>query len=134
LREWIAFHLMVGFDHVYVYDNTAHFPNSTNLKMVTSLFPVSMVTHVEWPAQVCNNNRPMHSDPGERSSQYAAESSCRERFGPDTDWMASMDPDEYLIPSSQPTWHNMLDKADSQGLKVMKFRSTRARPRESLME
>ena len=32
-----------------------------------------------------------HENTGERSSQYAAENSCRARYGPYTEWMASFD-------------------------------------------
>ena len=32
-----------------------------------------------------------HENTGERSTQYAAESSCRARYGPYTEWMASFD-------------------------------------------
>ncbi|KAL7538511.1 hypothetical protein ACHAXR_008612 [Thalassiosira sp. AJA248-18] len=154
LREWIAFNLQVGFDHVYVFDNTG--ANATifrlknevdpdagdatsngdqhrihdDLSSVTDLFPPSQVTRIDWPATICNNNRPAHNDPGERSSQYAAEAACRTRYGPYTDWMASMDPDEYFVPMGNYTsWKEILDKVDKEeGRKVLKFRSTRARP------
>jgi hypothetical protein len=103
LREWITFHLEAGFDHMFIFDNTGanatifrlknevdpDFGNDTtkednfrirdDLSSVTDLFPASKVTRVEWPATICNNNRPAHDDPGERSSQYAAEAACRMR-------------------------------------------------------
>ena len=153
LQEWIAFHIQAGFDHLYIFDNTG--ANATvfrlknevdpdlgdgkdndrhrinnDLSSVTNLFPSSQVTRIDWPATICNNNRPAHDDPGERSSQYAAEAACRLRYGPYTDWMASMDPDEYFIPMGQHTsWKEVLDKVDqTEGRKVLKFRSTRARP------
>lgn len=45
------------------------------------------------------NNNPNNVDsPGERSSQYAAESSCRLRFGPHVDWFGQFDIDEYFVP------------------------------------
>lgn len=99
LREWITFHLEAGFDHMYVFDNTGanpevfrlkneldpDFGNATanrvkdDLSSVTDRFPASKVTRIDWPATICNNNRPNHDDPGERSSQYAAEAACRTR-------------------------------------------------------
>ena len=42
-------------------------------------------------------NRPAHKSPGERSSQYAAESSCRERYGDLTEWLTFIDTDEYMV-------------------------------------
>jgi hypothetical protein len=32
-----------------------------------------------------------HENTGERSSQYAAENSCRARYGPYAEWMATFD-------------------------------------------
>lgn len=105
-----------------------------DLRAVTDLFPPSRVTRINWPATICNNNRPAHHDPGERSSQYAAEAACRTRYGPHADWMASLDPDEYLVPMGDHAgWPEVLDKVDAEGRKVLKFRSTRARPLRSAL-
>jgi hypothetical protein len=99
LREWITFHIEAGFDHMYIFDNTGANPEIFRLKneadpdfgnarvdrvkgdlsSVTDRFPASKVTRIDWPATICNNNRPAHDDPGERSSQYAAEAACRMR-------------------------------------------------------
>ena len=50
-----------------------------------------------------NNNIPAHDNTGERSSQYAAENSCRTRYAPFTEWIASFDTDEYLVPMGKYT-------------------------------
>ena len=76
LPEWIEFQLMVGFDHIYVYDNSGAHTSKTSLKPVVDMYP-GKVTHIDWPSTVCNNNIPAHDSTGERSSQYAAENSCR---------------------------------------------------------
>jgi hypothetical protein len=77
LQEWIEFHLLVGFDHIYVYDNTGAHTNKTSLEPILSKYPLSKVSRIDWPMTVCNNNRPSDDSAGERSSQYAAEASCR---------------------------------------------------------
>lgn len=142
LREWIAFNLLVGFDHVVVYDNTAANTEDAGnatvlnaLKDITDQFGAK-ATYVNWPPKICNNNRPAHSDPGERSSQYAAEASCRARFGPLTEWMTFLDPDEYLVPmGNHSDWKEILHEVNRTEQKaIIKFRSTRARPRPHLME
>lgn len=135
LREWIVFHKLAGADHIYLYDNTdahaTHFP----LRDIANLFP-EFVTHHPWPAKVCNNNRPNHNVPGERSSQYAAEASCRERYGPSTEWMSFIDIDEYLVPMMNGTWPQLLQVLCSRhpGIHVWKLRSSRGRPRLSFMD
>ena len=103
LLEWLTYHLEVaGFDKMVVYDNTEAFTNVTSLQSITDLFP-GRVERIPWKHRVCNNNRPTHPNAGERSSQYAAEASCRIRYGPTTEWMISFDTDEYLVPQGKHT-------------------------------
>ena len=88
LREWITFHLMVGVDHVYIYDNTdIGSGDVSELREVAESFGPEKLTYHVWPYKICNNNRPAHKNPGERSSQYGAEASCRTRYGDLTEWM-----------------------------------------------
>jgi len=89
LREWLEFHRLAGVDHAYIFDNSGQFSDTESLKPVTDLFP-GFVTRIDWPAKVCNNNPGNGDNKGERSSQYAAESSCRLRFGAHADWLASL--------------------------------------------
>lgn len=62
LREWIQFHLMVGFDHVYVYDNTdtdtAGNGNTSSIHDITQSFGRDQATYHAWPCKICNNVRP----------------------------------------------------------------------------
>jgi hypothetical protein len=68
--------------------------------------------------------------PGERSSQYAAESSCRLRFGDHVDWIGQFDIDEYLIPmGDHKTATSLLAKLDEEDTKIISFPSWRAWPR-----
>ena len=86
LLEWLHFNRLVGVDHVYIYDNSGKY--SENLKPVTDLFP-GFVTRISWPSKVCNNRPGNGDNKGERSSQYAAESSCLLRFGAHSDWLGA---------------------------------------------
>ena len=64
---------------------------------------------------------------GERSSQYAAESSCRQRYGPYTEWIASFDTDEYLIPMGKhESLKSVVREAAKEGTNILSFKSTRA--------
>ena len=136
LVEWIEFHLLTGWDHIYVYDNTGAHTDETSLE--STLFPRfkdSEVTRIDWPCRVCNNNIPAHENTGERSSQYAAENSCRARYGPYTEWMASFDTDEYLIPMGDyESMRNVVDDAAGKGTNILTFKSTRAIPMRKFME
>jgi hypothetical protein len=130
LSEWIEFHLMVGFDHIYVYDNSGAHSNESSLADVLDNYPPSQVTRIDWPSLVCNNNIPAHDNTGERSSQYAAENSCRTRYAPYTEWMASIDTDEYLVPMGNYTnLRDVVRDAAEQGTNILSFRSTRGKLR-----
>ena len=201
LLEWIEYHWMVGFEHIFIYDNsptddddyksdlntttsfTATTASSSNINyknnttsrntelqdVIDKYFTTKDgdtpgITIHRWPAKVCNNNRPQHPNPGERSSQYAAEASCRTRYGPLSDWLAFIDTDEYLVPMMKtssssksemttmtttksspkspnlssvpnyPTWYPVLDEMEKKQINVLKMLSSRGRPRIDLME
>ena len=68
-----------------------------SLEPMTDLFP-GQVTRINWPSKVCNNRPGTGDNKGERSSQYAAESSCRLRFGVHSNWIGAFDIDEYMVP------------------------------------
>jgi hypothetical protein len=143
-----VFHRQVGFDHIYLYDNTQYSTVVSNdndeatvnetvaypLKQVTDLFSPDFVTWIQWPAKVCNNNFIGGRWPGERSSQYTAEASCRERFGPYTEWMSFFDIDEYLVPLQNDTWKPLLDHKARANNPVLALRESRALPRWEMME
>jgi hypothetical protein len=131
LNEWMHYNLLVGFDHIYIYDNSGAFSNEVSLQPITDKFQ-DKVTRIVWPAKVCNNR---HNTEGERSSQYAAESSCRLRFGPHVEWIGSFDVDEYIVPVGE---YNsvlpLLDKLDKEGNKIISFPSFRSWARKEHIE
>lgn len=134
LREWVHFNLLVGVEHFYIFDNSGAHDSESSLQPIADMFP-GIITLVEWPAQICNNNPNNVDSPGERSSQYAAESSCRLRFGPYTDWLGGYDVDEYISPMGKfNSLLPILDNLDKEGTKMINFRSWRAWPRRQLIE
>jgi hypothetical protein len=134
LLEWITFNKLLGFEHFYLYDNSFAFSDEATLKPIADLFPEE-VTYIKWPFNVCNNNPNNVDSPGERSSQYAAESSCRLRFGPHTEWIGQFDIDEYLIPMGNFTSAiPILDKPEEKGTKILSFASWRSWPRRTMLE
>lgn len=136
LLEWLTYHLFIAnMDHIYVYDNSGAHDREVSLANITSLFPNDRVTRIDWPFQVCNNNAPTHPNAGERSSQYAAEASCRLRFGPFTEFLASLDIDEYLIPMGN--WTDLkhwIKEGVSNITNILTFKSVRASPNYEYMQ
>ncbi|KAL9180182.1 hypothetical protein ACHAXT_008152 [Thalassiosira profunda] len=132
LQEWLEFNLLSGFDHIYVYDNSGAFTNEDSLADIVNLFPPDKVTRVDWPCKICSNR---DGNEGERSSQYAAESSCRLRFGTHARWLGSFDTDEYLVPMGDfKSMGEVADELDDNGVKVAVFKSSPAKPRFELLE
>jgi hypothetical protein len=134
MLEWITYNKLIGFDHIYVFDNSGAFSNTSSLKPIADLFP-GEVTYIYWPSQICNNHPNNVDSPGDRSSQYAAESSCRLRFGPHVNWIGQFDIDEYLIPmGNHSTVLSLLDKLDEEDTRIISFGSWRAWPRWDFIE
>jgi hypothetical protein len=48
--------------------------------------------------------------------------------------MAFIDTDEYLVPMKSDTWGEVLDDMDARGMKILKMKSSRTKPRLELME
>ena len=136
MLEWLTFNFEVaGFDHIYIFDNTAAYTDTTSLAPITDLFS-DRVTRIEWPHRICNNNRPAHSNTGERSSQYTAENSCRMRYGSSAEWLANFDSDEYFVPVGQ--WNSIFewlrDSVDKEKeTHILSYFQTRAKPVAELM-
>jgi hypothetical protein len=132
LQEWLEFNLVAGFDHVYVYDNSGAFTSEDSLSDIVNLFPRNKVTRIDWPCKICSNR---DGNEGERSSQYAAESSCRLRFGSHARWLGSFDSDEYLVPMGNYTsMGDVADGLDKLGVKIAAFKSAPAKPRFDLLD
>ena len=121
--------MLVGFDHIYVYDNSGAHTNETSLKPILDLYPADKITRIDWPSIVCNNNIPAHDSTGERSSQYAAENSCRTRYGPFTEWIAAFDTDEYLVPMGKHESLKEVLENLSPATNILSMRSSRGRLR-----
>lgn len=140
LMEWIQLHQLVGLEHLFVYDNSlAYAPNNngvneTTLKPVTDLFSTDLVTYVAWPFRDCNHNPNNVDCPGEGSSQYSAAASCRLRFGSQTDWLANLDIDEFILPmGNYSTMLPLLDQFEKDGKQIVAYGSWRNFPRRDFL-
>jgi hypothetical protein len=134
LLEWITYNKLLGFDHFYIYDNSGAFNSDTSLQPIADMFP-GQVTIIPWPSQVCSNNPNNVDSPGERSSQYAAETSCRLRFGPHVKWIGQFDIDEYLVPmGNYQSILPLLEELDKEDNKIISFASWRSWPRRTHIE
>ncbi len=82
LPEWLAHHLNLGIEHVYVYDN-----NSTDAidRVIAPFVERGLVTYIPWP-----------TIPASPSSNI----DFLTRFGRANEWVAFFDADEFLVEAS----------------------------------
>lgn len=79
LEEWISYHLRIGVEHFYLYDNGSAIPI---LDTVRQLNLEKWVTVIEFPGI---------------SRQMAAYKDALWKFGKDSKWMAFIDTDEFIV-------------------------------------
>ena len=79
LPEWLAWHVGIGIEHFYIYDNGSEPPVSESIPAEYT----DKVTVVDFP-------------PPRRSTQTEAYADCLSRFGHETEWMAFIDTDEFI--------------------------------------
>ncbi|MCU9613189.1 glycosyltransferase family 92 protein [Caldibacillus lycopersici] len=90
LKEWIEFHKIVGIDHFYLYNN---FSEDEYEEILTPYINNGEVTLIDWPIP---------------QGQMEAYKDCVERFGSETQWIAFIDLDEYIIPNKMDTVREFL--------------------------
>lgn len=78
LKEWLAYHALIGFEHFILYDDVSATPIADLLKGWTSPEHVTIIRHAE------------HRD------QPTAYAHCLETFGKRFKWIAFLDLDEFL--------------------------------------
>ena len=78
LREWIEFHLLVGVEHFYLYNN---FSEDNYLEILQPYIDSEIVTLTDWPIE---------------SGQLSAYLDCFNRYKEHTEWIAYIDLDEFI--------------------------------------
>jgi hypothetical protein len=91
LREWVNYHRLVGVEHIYIYDNDSTVPVRETLAQEIA---AQYVTCIEFPGP---------------SKQMPAYNDCLRRFGGDSQWIAMIDCDEFLVPKKTDSVLDVLD-------------------------
>lgn len=98
IREWLAYHLAVGFEHVLIYDNNSRIPLRTTLKDLVS---AGLVTVVDWPLT--------------RAQQLSAYHHALRNWESATRWLAFIDVDEFILPLQHDDIRDFLDEYGMYG-------------------
>lgn len=100
LPEWIEYHLMIGFDKIYLYDN------GSEDDIASACAPYDRVQLINWPIRG-----------GQQKSAYI---DYLRRFSSEAEWTAFIDADEFICYRGQGNLRDYLAAADKQcaGLEV----------------
>jgi hypothetical protein len=82
LDEWIQYHLVVGIDHFYLYNNNS---DDNYLQILKPYIEKGIVDLIEWPFD---------------HSQMDAYEDCYNKHRNDTNWLTFIDVDEFICPTS----------------------------------
>ena len=84
LKEWLSYHLKVGVQHFFIYDNGSVVPIQQTIEQ---LGLSKQVTVISFPGT---------------SKQVEAYRHCLRNFGSLSQWIAFIDVDEFIVPKSKP--------------------------------
>lgn len=90
LEEWIRFHLIVGFDHLYLYDNDS---SDEYESLLRPFMGRGQITLQKWPG--IGQQRPIFQN-------------CLESRRGEARWIAFIDDDEFLFPSEKSNLQELL--------------------------
>jgi hypothetical protein len=82
LPEWVAYHLAIGIDRIFLYDNDSTDSTPTLLERLAQSFPIE---RIDWPGA------------GRESPQRSAYNDSLARLS-DFEWVTFIDVDEFLVP------------------------------------
>lgn len=86
--QWIEYHLKVGVDHFYLYDNGG---DHWDLLEPFQQF----ITYTPWTDEIANQYNTEHQN---QTRQKGAYTHCVDRFREETEWIQLLDLDEFLVP------------------------------------
>lgn len=100
MKEWIEFHRIIGIDHFYLYNN---FSEDDYLSILKPYIEQGIVTLTEWPV---------------KQGQMAAYKDCSENKRQETNWIAYIDLDEFIVPNATDNIKDCLFKFEKRPIVV----------------
>ena len=94
LKEWIDYHLTIGVDHFYLYNNNS---DDEYLTILKPYIEEGKVTLIEWP---------------EQNSQFKAYKHCFETYRSESNWISFIDADEFICPKYETDVKEWIRKFD----------------------
>ncbi len=93
IKEWVEYHLLIGFEHIYIYDNNSSVPISNTL---SDYVDSCLVTVIDFPLDM--------------DQQRKAYMDGLQKYGSECKWMAVIDIDEFIVPKQENDIRDILDR------------------------
>ena len=116
LEEWLEYHLLVGFDHFYLYDNEG---SDAVRELLAPYFRAGVVSH--HPFTWVNGTR--HDRPtrlGGRDKNHVAFGHAVRHYRAEFDWIMKIDIDEFLVPLEGESIVDLVDQRDPAKVKCIR--------------
>lgn len=89
-KEWLDWHIRMGVDHFYIYDNES---DDNTLQVLQPYIDKGIITYKLWESRGIRVRR----------RQIAVYDDCINRYRYDTHWLAFIDLDEFIVPMKDAT-------------------------------
>ena len=93
LKEWIEYHLLVGVEHFWIYDNNS---KDNSVEILKPYVEKGIVELFDWPF-------PTHNHKAYLDMQYGAYNDVLNYAKGRTEWLALIDIDEFIVPVQEKT-------------------------------
>lgn len=91
IEEWLQFHILMGIEHFYVYDNES---SDNTAEILKEYEKIGLVTYIFWPG---------------KGQQVPAYTNAIDRFKNESIYMAFIDADEFLFPVAENKLFDVVD-------------------------
>lgn len=103
LKEWISYHLVVGIEHFYLYNN---FSEDDFLQVLQPFIDKGQVTLINWPVHL---------------GQLSAYADCISKYSDQTKWIGFIDLDEFVVPNKMNSIYQFLQKFEKKRPAVLVY-------------
>lgn len=121
LREWLEYHLLVGVEHFYLYDQD---DNPETIALLEPYEQAGLVTRHPWTHyDGTRYDGPTHCY--QKNKNHLAFAHCARHYRNQCAWMMKIDVDEFLYPLDEQLsvlpWLHTIDRRHVKGLRIPRF-------------
>ena len=92
--DWILYHIMIGIEHFYIFDNSRKHHNDIKYSQLVPFIKANLLTVIYHPYIVCDNNQESRWN---LDVQEVTLNTALLRYGPYIDYLGTNDVDEFLF-------------------------------------